>query len=248
MLSCGLLGNIPANSPAGFENRPALGLLCGSEQLREYWAALACSAAAPLRARRAQAGLLGALLLYAALWPHSPWQIRLSHGAGLGFRDVVLPNGIADERAYYYPSTGLLPVLLHRMEIAERHLPLPPFATALQGRAFRSSGARVASTCMVGFYGYFAGSKHVVDRCALTDPFLARIPYRQTRGFRPGHFVRAEPAGYVDSLVHGTNLLEDETLAELYARVQLAVSGPLFTRARWRAIWCLNVGSCAPGS
>ena len=130
------------------------------------------------------------------------------------------------------------------MEIAQRRLPLPPFVTALRGRAFRDSQNLVASTCMVGFFGYFAGDKRVVDRCALSDPFLARIPYRQTLGFRPGHFTRAPPTGYLDSIVTGHNVIADRALAKLYDEVQLVVSGPLFTQERWHAIWCLNLGGC----
>ncbi|HEX4351457.1 MAG TPA: hypothetical protein VHZ95_01060, partial [Polyangiales bacterium] len=68
--------------------------------------------------------LLAGVIAYAALWPNSPWHIQLEYGHGLGFADVVQPNGIADERAFYYPSTGLLRVLSHRNEIAEHDWPM----------------------------------------------------------------------------------------------------------------------------
>jgi arabinofuranosyltransferase len=191
-----------------------------------------------------QRWLLRALLVYAALWPRSPWRVNIDYGAGLGFFDVVLPNGIADERAYYYPTTGLLPVLMLRREIADRKLPLPPFSSALRGSEFARGSAPVAELCMVGFFGYFVGSKHIVDRCALTDPFMARVPFRASQGFRPGHYLRGYPEGYLESVLSGHNLIADPKLAKLYDRVQAVVTGPLFTRTRWQAIWCLNTGGC----
>jgi arabinofuranosyltransferase len=194
--------------------------------------------------RASQRGLLCALCAYGVLWPRSPWHVDLAHGAGLGFSELVLPNGIADERAYYYPSTGLLPVLLARREIAARKLPLPPFPSALRGMKFARQSGLVTEQSMVGFFGYFVGEKYVVDRWALTDPFLARLPFRSTAGFRPGHYPRELPDGYLASLKTGRNRLTDPKLARLYDNVRAVVRGPLFTRKRWQAIRCLNGGGC----
>jgi arabinofuranosyltransferase len=193
---------------------------------------------------RAQLGLLAVVTVYALAWPRSPWRLRPDYGAGLRVDQLVHADGIADERAYYYPECGLIPVLRARTKIAESKLPLPPYPTALHGRKFAQREEKLASTKMIGFYGYFAGRKHVIDRFALGDPFLARIPFRTREGFRPGHYLRELPEGYRDSIAQGRNLLRDPELAKLYDRVQLAVSGPLFSAARWRAIACLNWGRC----
>jgi arabinofuranosyltransferase len=203
-----------------------------------------CSGRLASLSRAAQRGLVCALCAYGVLWPSSPWHVNFAHGAGQGFSELVLPNGIADERAYYYPFTGLVPVLLARREIADRKLPLPPFPTALRGREFARQNARVTEQSMVGFFGYFAGRKYVVDHWALTDAFLARLPFRSSEGFRPGHYPRDLPDGYLDSLKTGRNRLSDRRLATLYDQVQAVVRGPLFTRQRWHAIWCLNGGGC----
>jgi hypothetical protein len=81
----------------------------------------------------------------------------------------------------------------------------------------------------------------VVDGYALADPFLARLP--ASRPWRPGHFWRGTPEGYVESLEHGDNRVRHPVLRRLYEDVRVVTSGPLFTTARARAMLRLHVSA-----
>ena len=181
---------------------------------------------------------------YALLWPGSPWRFQYEPMQNGSMSERIAENGIADERAYYFHSTGLINVLIDRETIRTVNLPMPPHTWAMKGRRFansRRSDLEVQGS--IGFYGYFAENKLVVDNCALADAFLARIP--NCKSFRIGHCKRAIPEGYLDSLLSGHNLVTDPALARTYARVAAIAAGPLFTAERWRAILCFNLGVCS---
>ena len=64
----------------------------------------------------------------------------------------------------------------------------------------------------IGFFGYNAGpTKYVIDRNALSDPLLARLPVSESIYFEfySGHFFRELPAGYFESRQQGKNLIAD---------------------------------------
>jgi arabinofuranosyltransferase len=113
---------------------------------------------------------------------------------------------------------------------------MPPYRGALLGRAFARSNAPLAIENEVGFFGYFAGEKPVIDLWALSDPLLARIPFRPGKRFRVGHYKRELPSGYAESRITGKNLISDPQMAQLYERVRRVVSGPIFTWQRFQAI------------
>lgn len=184
----------------------------------------------------------GVLALLGLSMPMARWRSGFDYGVGFEAGRIVRQSGIADERAYYYPSTGLLRVLAFRAEIQAAGLPLPPYAGARMGARFAASADTVAVWNEAGFFGYFAGEKTVVDVWALGDAFLARIPFHPGAHWRVGHYEREVPAGYLASRRGGRNVVEDEQLARLYDAVELVVSGPLFTKARWREIWRLQSG------
>jgi arabinofuranosyltransferase len=138
-------------------------------------------------------------------------------------------HGVADERWFYYQSTGLL----HHGLFLTDHVWV---RTGLEARR-RAPLVRVFSN--IGMLGYFAGPRvHIIDRHALADPLLARLP--TIEGWRIGHFPRDIPEGYVDSVRSGTNRLRDPELARLYDALLLVARGPLFRWERLRAIWELN--------
>lgn len=186
---------------------------------------------------------VGLLCLYGLAWPESRWRSGIDFGAGLSTTDIMRENGIADERAYYYPTTGLLNVLDMRDEIRANELPTPPFQGAKRGLRIARLEERVVVSDEVGYFGYFAGpGKTIVDVWALCDPLLARLPFRPSSGWRIGHFPRRIPAGYIESLRSGENRLRDPLLAEVYEGLRLVVRGPLFSRDRWREIWRFHSG------
>jgi arabinofuranosyltransferase len=207
---------------------------------------LVLAAALPVLAARigprAQALVLAVALVYGAAWPRSRLRVDPDYGSGAAPLAAVRPSGIADERAYYYPRTGLLAVLSARRAIARAGLPVPPSLGALHGQAFAASPQPISMGDEIGFFGYFADQKLIVDRWALADPFLARIPFRADGRFRVGHYRRTPPPGYLESRVAGRNLVTDPALHARYDDVQRVTTGPLFAGARWRAIWRLHLG------
>lgn len=87
---------------------------------------------------------------------------------------------------------------------------------------------------ILGRPGFRAHPRQIlVDRYALSDPFLARLPYEPP--WEIGHLRRHVPEGYLESLAVGENRLRDPALAGLYDDVRLLVSAPVFDRERWRS-------------
>jgi arabinofuranosyltransferase len=175
----------------------------------------------------------GALLLAALLVPRNPVTAPVAYTMPPDF------HGIADERGYYHRWTGLLP------RLADDHA---EYEWAAQGREFRRltaiHGPSFQALESVGMCAYFAGPDlYVVDRFALSNAFLARLPANRTwfrGGWRVGHYYRDFPEGYLESVGRGRNMIRDKRLAALYDDVQRATTGPLFSRARWAALWRLN--------
>jgi arabinofuranosyltransferase len=94
----------------------------------------------------------------------------------------------------------------------------------------------------LGMKGYSAGpSVHVFDFYALSDPLLARLPSNPDDS-TIGHFTRAIPAGYVETLAKGENKIEDPGLAMYYGHLHLIISGELFDPKRLAEIININLG------
>ncbi|WNG44208.1 hypothetical protein F0U60_08890 [Archangium minus] len=150
------------------------------------------------------------------------------------------PQGITDERAVYAEGAGL------RHWRPGREWPAYYFCTeGREDRANYPDGA-VLPAYSIGMKGFCAGPAfHYVDIYALADPLLART-VRPRRYWRIGHFDRDVPAGYLETLRTGRNVMEDPALAEYLDKLLLVVRGPLFTRERWHAIWELNRQRTAP--
>lgn len=145
-------------------------------------------------------------------------------------------NGIADERSWYGPFTGLPEKAARR--IAEEH------RGAKQARAARQAGQRVVVGENAGFLGYLAGdSIHIVDVPALADALLSRLPPRPVERWRIGHFNRDLPAGYLETLESGMNQLADAGLHEYYERLRRVIRGPLFDVERLREIVRFSLGA-----
>ena len=68
---------------------------------------------------------------------------------------------------------------------------------AREGLQIRESSDPVYRQRGIGIRGYMAGTeKIIVDVMALGDPFLARLPLRNSEDWYSGHFRRILPAGY----------------------------------------------------
>ena len=151
------------------------------------------------------------------------------------FTEHDLQTGINDERAYYYPISGLLNYR------PGRDVPFSGEGWVEHGKSLRENGKAVVDEKNVGYVGYFAGpAVHIVDLYALCDPLLARLPV--SGPWRIGHFERDVPAGYLSTLRTGVNQIADPSLAKYYDQLALITREPLFSRARLIATWKMNTG------
>ena len=170
----------------------------------------------------------GLIALLGLLVPNSCWYPILKDST------VVDARGVADERAFYVDATGLLNV--------QRGIQWPASPWVEQGLQARTSEQRVAVTYNAGFFGFVAGPQvHVVDALALCDPLLARLP--ALPGWRIGHFRRELPAGYVETLESGKDVMQDRALAFYYRQLHKVIAGPLFGPERLVEVWKLNTGA-----
>jgi arabinofuranosyltransferase len=145
----------------------------------------------------------------------------------------IARGGIADERQYYYPITGLI-------RTPWRGVWPAPFQAPETVEA-RRAGRRSVELTQVGLRGFFAGSDmHVIDPLGLGDPLLARLPCEP--GWRVGHYLRKVPAGYDESVEHGTDVIEDAALATYYDRLRTITRGPIWSLRRARVILRMNLG------
>ena len=146
-------------------------------------------------------------------------------------------TGISDERAVYYPVTGLL-----RAE-PKMPVPTPRQRWVAEALAARADGRRVVVRNAVGFFGYTVGPDvHVIDELGLGDALMSRLPPVWRPHWRIGHFFRVVPAGYEETLTTGQNRLADPQLAAYYDALALIMKGGLFDRKRWSAIVAMNLG------
>lgn len=136
-------------------------------------------------------------------------------------------NGIADERGYYYQHLGLLTAKKETYAMPD----------------WKLSDRRVDIACGgLGFKGIFAGpGVHFVDVCALSDPLLARMPTLSTP-LRVGHYERALPPGYFESVVKDQNVIQDQKIARLYASIISVTRDPLTNFDRLKEIFLINFG------
>lgn len=179
--------------------------------------------------------MAGFVLLVGLLSPHSPLLSDASYGQNQAIsRDRY---GIEDERAYYYQSSGLLRALQNPA------LTWPDHSWVAKGQAARQAGPWVEIRGAVGYFGFFAGpGVYVVDKMALADPLLARLPAELGPDWRIGHFMRPIPPGYLETIESGQNQLTPPELAAYYDKLSWVVRGPLFDRSRLLEIWKLNTG------
>lgn len=145
-------------------------------------------------------------------------------------------NFIYDDRRHYFTTSSLL--------YERRNQAQPTHEWMQRGLDLRAAERNNITLKHTGFVGYFAGPKvFIVDPLALSDPLLARIPPKPPPAeWVIGHYERAIPEGYIETLKSGTNRISDSKIAALYDQIALVTRGPLWTAERWQAIWRLNTG------
>lgn len=152
--------------------------------------------------------------------------------------DTFVPqSGVADERLYYFASSGLVNYSSEGL--------WPNAATAYTGLEARARGTHVFAYCCNGVLGYYAGPDvYVFDTLALGNPMLARLPV--TGPWRIGHFYRDAPSGLIQSIEAGSNYISEPGLAEYYDRLSLVIRSPIWSVRRLRTILTFNTGGYEP--
>jgi arabinofuranosyltransferase len=180
---------------------------------------------------RAALPLLAGVALYAALSPTSPLHTRFD----APFRPVDA-WGVGDTRNNFSRVASIRSWLRRASDA-----PFPDHAWSRAGAKFGASGTRVSEWPAVGIYAYHAGlDKVVIDRFALADPLLARLPSRGR--WRVGHFRRAVPSGYLKSVRWRQNFIVDPELREFYEHLRAITEGELVSRERFATIVRMNLG------
>jgi arabinofuranosyltransferase len=181
------------------------------------------------------AALTGAVLVaYNLVMPLVPLKTTADYDGAWPWRQQ---NGLKDERGHYHRATNIL--------FFDPFRTLPDQVWYKQGLSFRNSPEPVRVEGSIGYIGYMAGpQKYVLDRNALSDPLLARLPVSDRLYFEffVGHYFRDIPDGYLESIAAGNNQLGDPLLRDYYDRLRRVTRGPLFGADRLADIWRLNVG------
>lgn len=179
-----------------------------------------------------------AVLALAMVHPHHPLKVGPDYYRDRAGRERELfPAGIVDEKGMAWRRSSLFP-LGRRSEAMELEARLDE-----QPTAFDPDQLRLQVHVAVGARGYACGPNvHILDRLAITDPLLARLPAREDLPWRIGHFFRWVPLGYPQSILQRRNLIDDPDLRAMYDDMVLVTRSPLFTAERWRAIVRWNTG------
>ena len=149
--------------------------------------------------------------------------------------DRIDDHGIADERSWFHPASSLTEyndsiwVKMVEAEIDEKRNDAP--------------NQQLLVWDFIGYTAYGVGPRmRVIDRLALADPLLARLPMAETEDWRVGHYYRVYPRKYLKSLELDTNVVADPDLHQYYDKLRLVTRGPIWSADRWEAIWKFNTG------
>lgn len=178
------------------------------------------------------------VFLIALMHPHHPIKTGPDYYQDRAGRERALyPAGIVDEKGMAWRRTSLrgfgrtTEVMEWESRLAE--------PSAGDGSVSMELQMQVA----VGMRGYTCGPNvHILDRLGITDPLLARLPARNLAVWRIGHFFRWVPDGYPESILGGSNQIEDPHLRRYYDDLVLVTRGPIWSAERWGAIFRLNFG------
>jgi arabinofuranosyltransferase len=96
---------------------------------------------------------------------------------------------------------------------------------------------------VIGLGGVEAGPDvKIIDRYALGDPLLARLPPAHVDQLKVGHLARKLPQGYRHARETGSLVRMDPALAEYYGKLRLIIAGPIWSRERLATIVRFNLG------
>lgn len=170
------------------------------------------------------------IIIIGLLWPFSPIT------SGINYRFKVFNEGIADEKGYYYQTTGLLPNILDNSFLENKQV-----KNFLEKRIQKQQVIKMNS---IGFDAFYADrNTYIIDEMALADPLLSKLPFWRKRYYwRTGHLRRYIPHGYYQTKINDENRIVDENLAEFYNKIKIITQGEIFSKDRLETIWKMNTG------
>lgn len=144
----------------------------------------------------------------------------------------IAPNGIIDERNYYLNFLGLWTSAPFRTE------PQREWVDNMKRQPVPLGITVIGAAGVLGYY--FDRQEILIDRFALTDILLARLPMREYK--RTGHFERDLPDGYLKARKNGDIRDMDEDLGAYYKALRMITTGPLWSAERLRTIMDFQLG------
>lgn len=177
------------------------------------------------------------------------WPFKLPVFAGLdaGVNPIEdrrwMALGVVDVRANFAPVSSLLYGCPLDNQFARQNSGHMVFGWLRTTQHWKQQQMNVVEWSNVGISACDMGPQiHVLDKFALCDPLLARLPAKWQPYWVAGHFDRTIPAGYFETLATGNNLICDKNLAKYYDQLRLITQGDLFDPRRLAAIFNFNVG------
>ncbi len=160
----------------------------------------------------------------AALSPGSPLRVSPSDTYALIDATGAMPaHGIVDERLWYYTRAGAFSV--HR---DNGLVPRSACTPAAEPRVIvRNVCGGLGRTAFEG-----CADDHWIDPCGLSDAFLARRPLPDGAVWRIGHFPRAIPRGYRQSVIEGRPRMNDASLDAAFEQTLLETRAPVWAPER----------------
>ncbi len=180
-------------------------------------------------------GVFQLFILTALLTPLAMLNLDKTLFSDHSFASNTIPaSGIADERAYYFQSTGLI-----RQEGVNKGI---SHEWAYNGLEHTRNKQSINLICSIGFYGYHAPRVKIIEPFALSNRFLSRFPARKT--WRVGHYERYIPIPYLktyttENLEHFKDALTIKEI-EYLALLKNIDTLPLFSVERLKTIYKLN--------
>jgi arabinofuranosyltransferase len=170
---------------------------------------------------------------YLVFYPHTPFN------SPFNYINYNQNKEVADERGHYFEELSLLSY--YTRDRGDQLFPHHNFAIA--GYKFKGAPDKIVARRTVGLFGFHAGiDKIIIDRLALSDPLLARMPI--TGRWRIGHFQRELPDGYIKSIMHGNETITNPEINEFYSTLKsITQSQKLFTLTRLKTIMFFNLGA-----
>jgi len=204
----------------------------------QVWPALAARGVSALVPIGCSAGIASIFLLMSPVSVlTAPVRYPYQRGAWIGVNDIM------DEKAVWFARSS---PSLHRMSTYYAGFDRFVFDENLarEVQTFRETGRKAHVVDALGYIPYYAGSQlHFVDEFGLTDALIARIPSNYKHF---NHFKRSIPAGYMETIERGENVIQDGNLRDYYERLSLVIRGPLLSRQRLETIVSFGLGGYDP--